>query len=265
MLTITIVRHGESTDNVRAVWAGWADAPLSNHGMNQAKALGASLATTSISAIYASPLKRALWTAQQIEEQNETVPKPKLTESPLLREQHFGVAESQPFGSEEGGYTRMPGRDFKFPEGETLNDVRKRANEAIAQFVEPAIKESQGQLAGSKHLVFVAHGIFNHEFIGAILARRPEGINQWEYRGMTNTGWTRLEVGYEGEVPGQADSGAIQPEYFNGLPPFNAKILVADVTSHLDQVHRQKGGIGSSAHDQKQRDIRSFFSGASTE
>lgn len=29
--------------------------------------------------------------AQQIQEQNETVPKPTLTESLLLREQHFGV------------------------------------------------------------------------------------------------------------------------------------------------------------------------------
>ncbi|WOO84726.1 putative phosphatase [Vanrija pseudolonga] len=261
MITITIVRHGESTDNVRAVWAGWQDAPLSNH----AKALGASLATTEISAIYASPLKRALWTAQQIEEQNETIPKPTLTESPLLREQHFGVAEGKPFGTENGRYTRMPGRDFKFPEGETLNDVRKRANEAIAAFVEPALKESQGQLPSSKHLVFVAHGIFNHEFISAIMARRPEGINAWEYRGMTNTGWTRLEVGYEGEVSGQATSPAIQPEYFNGLPPFNAKILVTDVTSHLDNVHRQKGGIGSAAHDQKQSDIRKFFSGAGDE
>lgn len=107
------------------------------------------------------------------------------------------TAEGNPFGTEAGGYTRMPGRDFKFPEGENLNDVRKRANEAwvskgvkapaewdrIAAFVEPALKESQGQLPSSKHLVFVAHGIFNHEFISAIMARRPEGINAWEYRG----------------------------------------------------------------------------------
>ncbi|TXT04984.1 hypothetical protein VHUM_03804 [Vanrija humicola] len=261
MITITIVRHGESTDNVRAVWAGWADAPLSNHGAQQAKALGASLATTDISAIYASPLKRALWTAQQIEEQNETVPKPTLTQSPLLREQYFGIAEGKPFGSENGGFTRMPGRDFRFPEGETLNDVRKRANEAIAEFVEPAIRENQGKLASSKHLVFVAHGIFNHEFIGAIMARRPEGINAWEYRDTSQTGWTRLE----GEVSGESNSAAIQAEYFNGLPPFNAKILVTDVTSHLENVHRQKGGIGSAAHDQKQKDIRAFFSGASVE
>lgn len=34
MITVTCVRHGESTDNLRQVWAGWKDAPLSQHGMN---------------------------------------------------------------------------------------------------------------------------------------------------------------------------------------------------------------------------------------
>jgi broad specificity phosphatase PhoE len=89
MITVTIVRHGESTDNLRPVWAGWADAPLSNHGMNQAKAVGASFADLPIDAVFASPLKRAHWTGQQIQLQNKN--DPPLTVSPLLREQGFGV------------------------------------------------------------------------------------------------------------------------------------------------------------------------------
>ncbi|KAG8713409.1 hypothetical protein FRC11_012260 [Ceratobasidium sp. 423] len=32
MITLTFVRHGESTDNLKPHWAGWADAALSNHG-----------------------------------------------------------------------------------------------------------------------------------------------------------------------------------------------------------------------------------------
>jgi broad specificity phosphatase PhoE len=49
----------------------------------------------------------------------------------LLREQHFGVAEQQTFGTSDGnGFFRKPGRTFRFPEGETLEDVRARANEA---------------------------------------------------------------------------------------------------------------------------------------
>lgn len=34
MITLTIIRHGESTDNLKPIWAGHADAPLSHHGMN---------------------------------------------------------------------------------------------------------------------------------------------------------------------------------------------------------------------------------------
>jgi broad specificity phosphatase PhoE len=66
--------------------------------------------------------------AQQIE-RNQPDPKPAFTVSPLLREQHFGVAEGKPWG-EKGGFNRGPGRTFKFPEGESLEDVRNRANEA---------------------------------------------------------------------------------------------------------------------------------------
>jgi broad specificity phosphatase PhoE len=55
-----------------------------------------------------------------------------LTLSPLLQEQHFGKAERQPWTGTEGGkgYYRHPGRTFKFPNGESLSDVRDRADEA---------------------------------------------------------------------------------------------------------------------------------------
>ncbi|RSH81496.1 hypothetical protein EHS25_006853 [Saitozyma podzolica] len=261
MLTLTVVRHGEST------------------GMNQAKALGESLKTTRIDAIFASDLLRALWTAQQIEG-NQADPRPSLTVSPLLREQHFGKAEQQPFG-EKGGYVRQPGRRFKFDEGENLDDVHERAHQAIAQFIEPLLRESRGRPAESKHIAVVAHGVFNSEFIGALLSRRPHSQHlSWSYRGMTNTGWTRLEVGYASETSRcptpQFDThpqgvtlsslpGSPPPATFDeDCPPLLTRILATDVTTHLEGVHRQKGGIGSQGYDAKQKDLRSFFSGAST-
>lgn len=106
--------------------------------------MGQSYRDTNVDAIYASDLLRALWTvcsawfdllaypltlqAQQIEK-NQPEPKPHMTVSALLREQNFGEAERKPFG-EKGGYVRQPGRTFKFPQGESLEDVRARANEA---------------------------------------------------------------------------------------------------------------------------------------
>jgi broad specificity phosphatase PhoE len=68
--------------------------------------------------------------AQQIERNQST--KPPLTTSPLLREQNFGIAERKPFGDKTSGvgYFRQSGRVFKFDEGESLDDVRARADKA---------------------------------------------------------------------------------------------------------------------------------------
>jgi broad specificity phosphatase PhoE len=62
-------------------------------------------------------------------------------------------------------------------EGETNQD-------RIAQYIEPLLKECHGKPASSKHIAIVAHGIFNSEFVGALLARL-HGARQigWRYRG----------------------------------------------------------------------------------
>ncbi|KAK8845520.1 hypothetical protein IAR55_006235 [Kwoniella newhampshirensis] len=277
MLTITVVRHGESTDNLKPLWAGWSDAPLSVH----AKALGESLKSTKFDAIFASDLLRANWTAQQIY-RNQAEPKPAFSTSDLLREQNFGDAEHKPFG-EKGGWQRQPGRVFKFPAGESLDDVRRRANEAIRLFIEPALKECHGQPPSCRHLVVVAHGIFNAEFLGALLARRKTAQPlEWNYRGMTNTGWTRAEVGYADEtnstVPANLTThplGPVSPSSSPAAPPLDQpvdkslsplyiRVICTDITTHLDGVYRQKGGIGSQGYDEKQGDIRKFFGGGDT-
>lgn len=59
-----------------------------------------------------------------------------------------------------------------------------RAGYRIEKFIEPSLKMHRGQ-APKKHLVVVAHGIFNSEFLGALLARWRSGQEKaaWEYRG----------------------------------------------------------------------------------
>jgi hypothetical protein len=58
---------------------------------------------------------------------------------------------------------------------------------SIAQYIEPSLKEFHGKPASSKHIAIVAHGIFNSEFVGALLARL-HGARQigWRYRGEQN-------------------------------------------------------------------------------
>jgi broad specificity phosphatase PhoE len=53
----------------------------------------------------------------------------------------------------------------------------------IAQFIEPSLKEQRGQPADSKHIMFVAHGIFNSELVGALLSRVKGQVVRGHYRG----------------------------------------------------------------------------------
>ena len=67
-LEIFLVRHGQSTANAEKVMQGWADYPLSEEGIMQARITGRYLNSTGVpvKAIYSSPLSRARRTAEEI-------------------------------------------------------------------------------------------------------------------------------------------------------------------------------------------------------
>jgi len=288
------VRHGDSTDNLKSLWAGWKDAPLSNHGMNQAKALGSSFSSLTIKALYSSPLKRAHATAMQIFEHQD--PRPVFEESPLLREQYWGFAEGRPWSAPKPtsvamkDYFPLPaGRSARFPEGESREDVAARASEAIDLFIVPHIFAAQGLPEDETNIVIVAHGIFVAEMTGELLRRRSGGASEaHRFSGLVNTGWTRLVLGFEGENPGAnsqtstttesqaqedctekvnvlAESAApppTKPTMERSLTPdLFVKMLAVNQAPHLDGLKRQGGGIGSSPYDEKQRSLHDFLGG----
>jgi broad specificity phosphatase PhoE len=67
-LDIYVVRHGQSTANADKLLQGWADYPLSEEGILQAKITGRYLANIGVKLdrIYTSPLSRARRTAEEI-------------------------------------------------------------------------------------------------------------------------------------------------------------------------------------------------------
>lgn len=115
-LIVTMVRHGESTDNTTSLWAGHRDAPLSNHGHSQAVRLGKAFADVPITAIYASDLNRANTTARRVweanAEKNGGNPVP-FTTSPLLREQFFGEAEGAAWDAGKYSSAHLPWEDHR--------------------------------------------------------------------------------------------------------------------------------------------------------
>ncbi|OCH84190.1 phosphoglycerate mutase-like protein [Obba rivulosa] len=267
-VTFTFIRHGESTDNLRDVWAGWKDAPLSIHGMNQAKALGESLSDTRFTAIHASPLKRALWTAQAVHNA-QLEPKPPLAMSPLLREQHFGVAEGNPWTVQplagvsleehlaRGVYPALHERSQKFPEGESLDDLARRADQAVEEILMPYVWQAARSGEKGVHVAVVSHGLCISELIPALMKRDASGIHPGHhYRGLFNTAWSRLTVDIKGAKEGE-------PKEFsdNDPPPLEIRATDLNRHEHLKKVARQKGGIGRAEYDPKQQGIRAFFGG----
>ncbi|KAK4049287.1 hypothetical protein OIV83_004224 [Microbotryomycetes sp. JL201] len=222
-VTVTMIRHGESLDNL----TGQRDAPLSNHGYNQSIRLGQHFADTPITAIYTSDLARAQTTARNVAAHNKSQPPPPVIVSPLLREQFFGLAEGSPWNSGAYSSHHLPWEDhrqFKLAEhAESLNQVGKRADLVLRHFVLPhvvqAAKEFDQQQSrhgqddnqsGQHHVLLVAHGIWLSEMMYAF--KRAEQGPQARFiktGGYQNTGWSRLQV--------ELSEGSTMTDDSNGL------------------------------------------------
>lgn len=70
MTTILLARHGETDWNAAQRWQGWADRPLTERGLEQARVLAHELAALPLAAVYASDLERARVTAEVVAERH---------------------------------------------------------------------------------------------------------------------------------------------------------------------------------------------------
>lgn len=70
MAGVLLLRHGQSTWNAEARWQGWADAPLSDVGLAQAREMAARLAASTVrfTRVVSSDLSRSIDTAEAVAE-----------------------------------------------------------------------------------------------------------------------------------------------------------------------------------------------------
>ena len=125
-----LVRHGESEWNQSRRYAGQQDVPLSELGREQAYRLAERLKGEGLGAIYASPLRRARDTAEAI---GRLAQVPIIIE-PGLPEINHGLWEGltarqvdEKFPHEYRQWRFEP-QAVVMPQGESLDDVRKRAH-----------------------------------------------------------------------------------------------------------------------------------------
>lgn len=97
MKQLYFVRHGLSEMNKLGVYAGRADTPLTETGRQQAKTAGEQARNLTMDCVVASPLKRALETAQIIAKEID-YPEGRIIINDLLTERDFGSMEGKPWG-----------------------------------------------------------------------------------------------------------------------------------------------------------------------
>ena len=123
-----LVRHGEIEANVKKIYAGWSEEGLTPKGIDQAKRAGEELSGVGVNAIYCSPLRRAVQTAEII---GEFLNKEPIVEN-SFKELKLGIWEGM---SEEDVAIRFPEEwkiwnerpaDLILEDSETLKELLER-------------------------------------------------------------------------------------------------------------------------------------------
>lgn len=161
MTEIILARHGETEWNVEEVFRGRLDVELNETGIKQAELLAEYLSERKIDAIYSSPLQRASKTAEIIAGYHKL----DVEIAPGLIDFDYGKWQGLPHQEVKDKYKELyalwvshPDR-VKIPDGESLNDVRKRAMSVVGD----VITKYKGTV------VLVAHRVVNKVLICALL------------------------------------------------------------------------------------------------
>lgn len=187
---LILVRHGETDANLRGVFCGRTDTPLTELGLRQAKAVALRLADEKdVAAVYASPLRRALTTAEVVAR--------RLSLAPLihddLAELDFGDLEGCPVAELSTRYPVLAARltdpadaAVAFPNGESPAGFFRRVHRAVTEIT----TRHQDQ-----RLVVVAHGGVISCAAAALLDGDPR---RWPSYQVRNCSLTRLRVTSQG-------------------------------------------------------------------
>ncbi len=144
------VRHGQSAFNAEGRIQGQMDTPLSELGHRQSEAAAEALADLGVTAIFASPLERAMSTARPIARKLGL----EIVTDPRLKEINAGVFQGKVWSEIEQAYPEAARAwkghdpDYVIPEGESRRDLMLRGRAAME-----SIRDS-----GHERAIVVAHG-----------------------------------------------------------------------------------------------------------
>lgn len=188
---VVVVRHGETKANKDKRFRGWIDFPLDEHGKTEAKEIGDDL-SMNFKSVHSSDLQRASDTAEIVSGK-----KPKEHEE--FRPWNVGdLAGEKKSEHTDTIKAAVKNPDKPLPDGESLNEFRKRFRPAIRKIM------SEAKNQGGPILV-VVHASNIHEIgtmlignadafdigPGGVLELHPNGRTSWSgkiLRGNQNKG-----------------------------------------------------------------------------
>jgi len=161
MTEIMLVRHGETGWNLKEIFRGRIDIELNETGIKQAELLADYLSGLKIDAIYSSPLKRAVKTAEMMASYHKL----DVEIASGLIDFNYGKWQGLSHQKVKDKYKELYAEwinhpdQVKIPAGESLDDVRQRAMGVVTK----VIAEHEGIVA------LVSHRVVNKVLICALL------------------------------------------------------------------------------------------------
>ena len=161
MTEIILARHGQTDWNLAEVFRGRTDIPLNSTGIKQAELLSEYLSGVKIDAVYSSPLKRALATAEAINRTHKLKIETSLGLLDLNYGKWEGISNKEVMDKYKELYEKWTNHpeEVTMPEGESLDDVKNRAMAVIEDIIERCVGV----------VVLVSHRVVNKVLICALL------------------------------------------------------------------------------------------------
>ena len=203
-----------------------------------------------------------------------------LTLTPYLREKDFGSLEGVKWYTLSASMRSSSSSSLSstpFVASESQESMTSRVQLFLSEFLVPVILNDDSAIADGSHrnVAVVSHGIILRQLWQSILSlfdpQRLQVSNEVVARGGTgvpshppwsNTGFLELIIERPETTTIVSADTSLSTEVSTStaiLTSWSLRVLDIDSKTHLLDLRRTRGGIGSATHDQRQRKIDGFF------
>ena len=180
-MKLTIVRHGETIDNISGIVQGQTHSKLTKCGIKQAKLVGKRLRKEEFDLIISSDLGRAVQTTNEIVKYH---PKTKVDFSQYLRELTSGIFDGKPTIERQRDRWRKKKNfyDYKPQGGESFHDLEAR----IKVFLKNLLFNHK-----EKNILIITHGRWAKIMLNVL---DKNNRKKYQFLKILNTSVSQIEI-----------------------------------------------------------------------